>query len=410
MKKIILTFTICLFINHVFAQINCFVLKSPEKFFPNAKKFAILGFDGKKEFGQAFENYMLSNLISETRGIKQTGGMFAKKEDGKTYIEGIKTNIYQIVERSQLERIINEQNLSNSGLIDDSQAAKLGKILGADIVISGKISSIVNDEMSGSQGDRMLSRTVTTEVTIKLVDVNTAQIIGSKTIKKKSNDIASNSEISGIKSEEQITKENLSEISEIAVSYFAPGFEYMKFKLKEILVKEIREKAENAIEYAKKGDINAAYNIYNAIYGSDNYNAFAAYNLGILNEVTGNFKDSYDFYDTAYQLESKDKDVIEAFKRSEKNLALKENLATIGINIPEHIWPDNSNALADRITTAGTKADRLNVYESKSNTSPVVAKIPGATEFIVIQKESDWVLIKLLGEKKGYISISETKK
>lgn len=410
MKKIILTLTISLFINCVFAQINCFVLKSPEKFFPNAKKFAIIGFDGKKDYGQTFENYMLSNLTSETRGIKQTGGGFTKKEDGKTYIEDVKTNIYQIVERSQLERIINEQNLSNSGLIDDSQAAKLGKISGADIVISGKISSITNDEHSGSQGDRMLSRTVTTEVTIKLVDVNTAQIIGTKTIKKKSNDIASNSEISGIKSEEQITKENLSDISESVVSYFAPEFEYMKFKLKEILVKEIREKAENAIDYAKKGDIKAAYNVYKAIYDTDNYNAFAAYNLGILNEITGNFQESHDYYNTAYQLESKDKDVFEAFKRSEKNIALKENLATIGINIPKHIWPDDSHALADKITTIGTKADRINIYENKSNASPVVAKIPGATEFIVIHKESNWILIKLLGDRQGYINLIDIKK
>lgn len=275
-EKIILSLAVSLVVNCVFGQINCFVLKSPEKFLPNAKKFAIIGFDGKKEYSQAFEDYLLSNLISENRGIKQTGGLFAKKEDGKTYIEGVKTNIYQIVERSQLERILNEQDISNSGLIDDSQAAKLGKILGADIVISGKVVTILNDKSSSDQDGRSLKRTVSTEVTVKLVDVNTAQIIGTKTIKKENYDWKFDSEISGIKSEKELTNENLLELSEIAVNYFAPGYEFVKFKLKEILVKEIREKAENALEFAKKGDVDAAYSIYKAIYDTDNYNAYAA--------------------------------------------------------------------------------------------------------------------------------------
>lgn len=88
---------------------------------------------------------------------------------------------------------------------------------------------------------------------------------------------------------------------------------------------------------------------------------------------------------------------------------MKENLASTGITIPKHDWQGNPDALAAKITTIGTKADRLNVYENSSQTSQIIAKVPGSTEFIVIQKETDWLLIKLLGEKKGYINKKDIK-
>jgi len=44
----------------------------------------------------------------------------------------------EVVEREAIERILKEQQLSMTGLLDDKQAVKIGKMLGADCIILGR--------------------------------------------------------------------------------------------------------------------------------------------------------------------------------------------------------------------------------------------------------------------------------
>src|SRR5438552_12401741 len=46
----------------------------------------------------------------------------------------------QVIERSQLEKVLREQNLGSQGRIDASTAAKVGRILGVDALIIGNVS------------------------------------------------------------------------------------------------------------------------------------------------------------------------------------------------------------------------------------------------------------------------------
>lgn len=52
---------------------------------------------------------------------------------------------YQVVERSQLQKILNEQNISYSGLVDISTAQKLGKLLGSEAALLGTITDVGNN-------------------------------------------------------------------------------------------------------------------------------------------------------------------------------------------------------------------------------------------------------------------------
>ncbi|MGH9938967.1 MAG: CsgG/HfaB family protein, partial [Blastocatellia bacterium] len=49
-------------------------------------------------------------------------------------------NTCVVIERSQLEKVLYEQNLGNQGRIDPSTAAKVGRILGVDAIIIGNVS------------------------------------------------------------------------------------------------------------------------------------------------------------------------------------------------------------------------------------------------------------------------------
>ncbi|MBI3291913.1 MAG: hypothetical protein HYZ73_03780 [Elusimicrobia bacterium] len=46
---------------------------------------------------------------------------------------------YQVVERSQLEKVLSEQQLGRSGAIDLKTAAELGRLLGVDAIVVGRV-------------------------------------------------------------------------------------------------------------------------------------------------------------------------------------------------------------------------------------------------------------------------------
>ena len=60
----------------------------------------------------------------------------------------VQSGAYTVVERKQIEKILAEQNFGASGRVDDSTAAKIGKILGVDILIVGSINTFGRDDSS----------------------------------------------------------------------------------------------------------------------------------------------------------------------------------------------------------------------------------------------------------------------
>jgi TolB-like protein len=73
----------------------------------------------------------------------------------------VDTGFFTVVDRKTLDQVRNEQNFQLSGDVDDNSAVSIGKLLGADIVVTGSISGI------GS----------TQRLTLKALDVQTAQIV-----------------------------------------------------------------------------------------------------------------------------------------------------------------------------------------------------------------------------------------
>jgi hypothetical protein len=49
-----------------------------------------------------------------------------------------KTGKIDVVEREAIKKVLKEQNLSMTGLVDENQAVKVGKLLGADVIITGR--------------------------------------------------------------------------------------------------------------------------------------------------------------------------------------------------------------------------------------------------------------------------------
>jgi len=99
---------------------------------------------------------------------------------------------YSVIERKMLDKILAEQNFSNSDRADPNSAAKIGRVLGVDAILVGSITQFGRDDqgksvgglgaVTGRFGIGGISRKKSTAVvgiTARLVDTSTAEILAS---------------------------------------------------------------------------------------------------------------------------------------------------------------------------------------------------------------------------------------
>src|SRR5258708_3501421 len=103
---------------------------------------------------------------------------------------------YSVIERKALNKILTEQNFSNSDRADPTTAAKIGKLLGVDAIVVGSITQFGRDDKSttvggggagivgrhfgfGGAGVNKKEAKAVVQITARLVMVNTGEILAS---------------------------------------------------------------------------------------------------------------------------------------------------------------------------------------------------------------------------------------
>jgi len=110
-------------------------------------KIAVLDFDLK---GAGFETEDMGAIVAEWF-------ITAFVKDGR----------FDVIERGLLKKILNEQKLGMSGILDETTATKIGKLLGVKIIISGSVLKLQN----------------ILEINARIIDVETASIIAAENVK-----------------------------------------------------------------------------------------------------------------------------------------------------------------------------------------------------------------------------------
>jgi hypothetical protein len=82
-----------------------------------------------------------------------------------------KTGKIEVVERDALNKIMKEQNLSMTGLIDDTNAVKVGKLLGADVIVIGRGTMLKKHQKSGDEMNMIDT------FTLKAINVETGAML-----------------------------------------------------------------------------------------------------------------------------------------------------------------------------------------------------------------------------------------
>ena len=107
------------------------------------------------------------------------------------------TNRFRVFERDKLDLLLQEQNFQNfSGLVDQTTAVKLGKMIGVDVILTGSLTNISFTTGVGMKiGPLNVKKSsVRVVMTIRIIDVTTGEILYSTIQEEK----ASKSAVSGV--------------------------------------------------------------------------------------------------------------------------------------------------------------------------------------------------------------------
>ena len=103
----------------------------------------------------------------------------------------VQDGTYSVIERKAMDKILTEQNFSNSDRANPNSAAKLGKLLGVDAIIVGSVTQFGNDTKNtnigggggnwggygiGGVGHKKTKAIVAVDA--RIVDIDTAEILG----------------------------------------------------------------------------------------------------------------------------------------------------------------------------------------------------------------------------------------
>ncbi|HME08811.1 MAG TPA: CsgG/HfaB family protein [Bryobacteraceae bacterium] len=103
----------------------------------------------------------------------------------------VQDGTYSVIERKAMDKILTEQNFSNSNRADATSAAKIGKLLGVDAIIVGSVTQFGNDTQNtkvgggggnwgpygvGGFGHKKSKAIVAVDA--RLVNIDTAEIMG----------------------------------------------------------------------------------------------------------------------------------------------------------------------------------------------------------------------------------------
>jgi curli biogenesis system outer membrane secretion channel CsgG len=103
----------------------------------------------------------------------------------------VKDGSYSVIERKALDKILTEQNFSNSNRADPNSAAKIGKLLGVDAIIVGSITEFGNETkktglggIAGNWHGGVLAGAghsnskANVAITARIINVDTGEILG----------------------------------------------------------------------------------------------------------------------------------------------------------------------------------------------------------------------------------------
>lgn len=89
----------------------------------------------------------------------------------------LKTNRFKILERTRIDKILEEQKLSLTGIIDEKRASKIGSILGAKGILTGEVSLSGYSVDSDLETNKEIGQSPVYKVHLSLISVGKGELL-----------------------------------------------------------------------------------------------------------------------------------------------------------------------------------------------------------------------------------------
>lgn len=233
--------------------------------------------------------------------------------DGKPY--------FTVVTRTDFNKIIAEQKIQSSGLLNQNTAVKVGNLLGAQAIISGTVNNptshddYYNETRTKCKGkdnchDYTVScqkRTAGLSAQIRMINVSTGEIIYADNISRQDNWSHCSDDSNAIPSKEAAAQTFADTISDDFSHKLTPHYVYKMVTLldkSDLKYNSEQDKLlENALQFMKQSRDDKAEELLKKLLDSTNSQSYVPfYNLGVIYESQGKYNDAQEYYNAADKL------------------------------------------------------------------------------------------------------------
>lgn len=228
---------------------------------------------------------------------------------------------FEVVDRANLNRIMQEHSLNLGGAVDEKTAAQLGKLVGAAVLVFGNISTFKyemkpskgdpwKDKQGGSHQTHYKKGIARMTATIQVVGLTTGTVLAAKTISKQSEESKSkDNEWPEDPDRDAIVGAAVDETVSAFIKMIAPYTDYVNvtFAKNDSKLPEL----EKGVNFAKAGQWSDALEQFKAASAKDPMHQGAHWNLGLAYEYTNQFDKAEEAFKTANKIASCDKCVTE---------------------------------------------------------------------------------------------------
>ncbi len=206
---------------------------------------------------------------------------------------------FEVMERSAVNRVLEEQKFGTSGVVDTATVTSIGKLLGVDGVVVGEVAAY------GSEG-RVLGRAASIAVNTRLVSVQSGKVIFSDSI-------TINTKKSGSETREAMLTRIAHEVAREFVGKIAPHYvERQKYMLS--TGGDAGQANKRGITFARNKLWDKAQLQFEMAMQVDPQNAAIQNNLAVCHERAGRLNEAIEAYERAIALDPDDEAI-------QKNLA-----------------------------------------------------------------------------------------
>jgi len=224
---------------------------------------------------------------------------------------------FTIVSRNDFDKIIREQRIQNSGLVDQETATEVGQLIGADAIISGNVSRPTSQDSYYNEKRvrcadkeckklvyylvRCKKRAVGLSAELRIVDVAKGDIIYADTLSKNATYRHCSDDSNAIPSTEMAAQQLARSIAYSFTYKLTPHYRHFRVALLEDPDLDYTDKQEKlldvSLDYIEQGRYDKAEIFLKKLVdatASQSYVPF--YNLGVISEAKGKYKEAKKYY------------------------------------------------------------------------------------------------------------------